>query len=202
MMMRAESGGVIPDPARLAITHLLGEGHAMTPLIVLQDCGTIQLPKGLNTLVDADIRRLANALTWGVVHSKGERIYAIHQERRGGKLTTIKLHQFVADPPNGLIVDHKNGDTLDNRRSNLRIATKSQNGCNARRVEGSSKYKGVSYSKATNKWVARITKDRRTIALGYFPSELSAADAYDAATVEHHGEFGRTNHQLFPDDFD
>lgn len=173
----------------------------MTSLNVIQDCGTIQLPKGLNTLVDADIRRLANALTWGIVHAKGKYIYAIHQERRGGKLSTVKLHQFIADPPNGLNVDHRNGDTLDNRLQNLRVATKSQNNCNARRSRGTSRYKGVNHVPNKDRWVARITKDRRTVSLGYFFTELEAAQAYDRAATELHGEFALTNRAMFPDGF-
>jgi hypothetical protein len=76
-------------------------------------------------------------------------------------------------------VDHRNHDTLDNRRSNLRIATPTQNAANRRKPEGStSAYKGVGWSSKQGKWAARIKIDGRLMHLGYFTSESVAARAY------------------------
>jgi hypothetical protein len=174
----------------------------MATLSVLRDCCTIQLPNGYNALVDAEVYRLANSLTWGVIHNRRRYPYAIHQIRRMGKLLTVKLHQFIASPPNGMLVDHINGDTLDNRARNLRLASHSENVRNSRRRNGStSRFKGVSWHAKQGHWAARITKDRVTHALGYFEDEREAAEAYDRAAVEMHGEFAMTNQQMYPDEF-
>ena len=87
-------------------------------------------------------------------------------------------------------IDHRNHNTLDNRRSNLRLATPSQNAINRRKAKG---YKGV--SRVRDKWRATIgsvrKKERRH--LGYFPSAERAAKAYDAAAIEMYGEFALLN---------
>ena len=95
----------------------------------------------------------------------------------------------------GELVDHVNRDTLDNRRSNLRVATKAQNSQNEVRRIGASRFKGVArgtHSKV-NPWRAYINACGRQIALGRFPDEESAARAYDEAAAEYFGEFARTN---------
>lgn len=171
----------------------------MSGLTVLQGCSTIQLPKGLRTLVDSSLYRLLNSMTWGVIHAKGDFIYPIHQVRRLGQIFSVKMHQFVANPDNGIKVDHKNRDTLDNRGENLRIATMSENGCNKnklRRNGATSQFKGVSRRKEGG-WAARITKDGVTKSLGNFRTEADAARAYDEAAREMHGEFALTNLDIY-----
>jgi hypothetical protein len=85
-------------------------------------------------------------------------------------------------------VDHINGDTLDNRRINLRVCSHSENMRNQKR-----KSKGVSYSKKLNIYRARITVDNSTIALGTYKTEEEAVKVYDLACKFFHGEFARTN---------
>ncbi len=95
-------------------------------------------------------------------------------------------------------VDHANGDILDNRRSNLRAATRSENNSNRQKFSNgtpASKYKGVQFTHG--KWAASIQKDKERKWLGYFKHEDSAAKAYDIAAKELHGEFAVLN---FPDD--
>ena len=106
------------------------------------------------------------------------------------------LHIFLMKPPKGLIVDHKNGDGLDNSRSNLRIATKAQNGQNKTKRKGtSSQYKGVCLHKS-GKWVAAIVVNGKRVHLGCYAAEQEAARAYDAAATTHFGEFAFTNAML------
>lgn len=88
--------------------------------------------------------------------------------------------------------DHRNHITLDNRRSNLRVATVSQSGCNRRvRRDNQSGFRGVNSERG--KWRARITSDGKLRTIGYFPTPEAAAAAYDSAAIELHGEFARTN---------
>jgi hypothetical protein len=96
--------------------------------------------------------------------------------------------------PKGLVVDHIDHDGLNNRKSNLRIATAAENRRHCRKVKGgSSKYKGVYRHKGANKWSAKIGINGRCIFLGYFDNEIEAAKAYDKAAKEHHKEFAVFN---------
>lgn len=90
-------------------------------------------------------------------------------------------------------VDHINGDTLDNRRCNLRLCRRIQNARNVKKKSGSSQYKGVTWLRWCERWMARITVNYRQIILGYFTDETKAAKAYDEAARKHFGEFAKTN---------
>jgi len=104
------------------------------------------------------------------------------------------MHRLIMDPPRGYVVDHINGDGLDNRRANLRLATHAQNGRNRRKIKkGISKYKGVSWEESTGKWRALIHVDRKKISLGCYKDEVTAAKVYDKAAKKYHGEFARLN---------
>jgi len=89
-------------------------------------------------------------------------------------------------------IDHRDGNPANNRISNIRIATRSQNMCN-RKAAGVSEYLGVSWYAPSSKWRAKIVTDRRQKHLGYFDDEAAAAKAYDAAAIKFHGEFARPN---------
>jgi hypothetical protein len=111
------------------------------------------------------------------------------------------MHRDVMGAPDGLLVDHINQNGLDNRRSNLRIATGAQNQRNAhgrgihRGKASSSAFRGVSRSKG--KWGAHVSVNGRNIRLGTFVTEEAAARAYDKAARQYHGEFAGLN---FPDE--
>jgi len=89
-------------------------------------------------------------------------------------------------------IDHKDGDGTNNRYDNLRPATHGQNMMNKTTWAGSG-YKGVSWSKHTKKYRARIQVNKKTHELGDYKSAVEAAKVYDAAAREHHGEFAKTN---------
>lgn len=88
-------------------------------------------------------------------------------------------------------VDHRDGNGLNNTRSNLRLATRAQNAANSRPRGGSSAYKGVCLTRWG--WQAYITADKRRIHLGYYTDEVAAAMVYDHAARQAYGAFARLN---------
>ena len=123
--------------------------------------------------------------------------YAFRTVSRGPlfRPQVIWMHHEILPPPDGLLVDHRNHNGLNNRRENLRLATPAENIQNARktRLKTTSRYKGVDFVKATGKWRARICVNGHRIFLGSFDSELDAALAYDAAAKKYFGEYACTN---------
>jgi hypothetical protein len=100
------------------------------------------------------------------------------------------MHRLFAGAP-GMDVDHINGNGLDNRRCNLRPATRSQNNMNRAKRRGVSKFKGVSPKRG--KWRAYLKTGKKQHNLGVFESEYDAARAYDVKAKEMFGEFARVN---------
>jgi hypothetical protein len=129
------------------------------------------------------------------------KFYAARNYKYDSKQTkSVAMHREIMNAPKGLLVDHRNGNGLDNRRENLRLATRSQNNCNTtKRKNTSSRFVGVSFDKRKRRWIAYINHNGKKIFLGYFDSEIEAAKAYDAAAKKYHGEFARLN---FPETAD
>lgn len=120
-----------------------------------------------------------------------KRFYVARATTRNGKRLQIYMHREIAGFPEGMDVDHKNGDHLNNTDGNLRIATRSQNNANNHNVRKgtSSRFRGVCLDWRSGKWLAQITYEKRNIRLGIFESEEDAARARDGAAIALHGEF-------------
>lgn len=110
---------------------------------------------------------------------------------------TILMHRLIMNAPKHLDVDHINGNTLDNRKCNLRLCTRQENSRNRGKSKGTftSKYKGVSLSRRSKGtiWSAQICHQRKCKYLGCFTSEHDAARAYNDAAKQYHGEFASLN---------
>jgi|GEM_PF-184242 len=113
---------------------------------------------------------------------------------RNRKATTVFMHRQIMKLPGYLVVDHINYNGFDNRKANLRPATRTQNAYHVKRTKtGTSKYKGVSWYTREKCWVTKITAHGITIPLGCFNDEIKAAKAYDKAARKYHGDFATLN---------
>jgi hypothetical protein len=120
--------------------------------------------------------------------------YVVTSVYKDGRRTTLRMHRLFL--PDTIEVDHKFGNKLDNRRSEVRPATHSQNRANRSGWSGTSHFKGVCRRKGHRKFQAAIKVQGKMLYLGYFDSEVEAAKKYDEKAREIHGEFARLN---FPD---
>jgi hypothetical protein len=125
------------------------------------------------------------------VQFSGHRYYARRQWIIDGKLYRQYMHDLIM---RCIGVDHDNGNGLDNRRVNLRVANQSQNGGNEIKGTGtSSQYKGVYWHKLRQKWVAQIDINRHHMYLGIYVDEIDAARAYDSAAIKYFGRYANVN---------
>ncbi|MDE5772152.1 MAG: HNH endonuclease [Ruminococcus sp.] len=104
----------------------------------------------------------------------------------------VTLHRLLMGYPENIMVDHINGNRLDNRRCNLRLATAIENSWNSANRTNCNGYKGVTRHQS-GKYNARITVNKVTISLGYYTTPFDAAVAYDKAAINYFGEFARLN---------
>jgi hypothetical protein len=147
----------------------------------------IRLGQGRAVMVDAADFEWLNKHKWR--GAGGPTGYAI--ANIGGR--QMAMHRLIMNPPEGSVVDHINGNRHDNRRSNLRVCTLSENCRNSRKSCGTSRFKGVSWSRTAGKWQARIWYHGKSTYLGYFDDEIEAAMAYDRKARELFGAFACLN---------
>jgi len=107
----------------------------------------------------------------------------------------VALHRFLMKPPDDMVIDHISHNTLDNRKTNLRICTRQQNQCNQKKQNRntSSIFKGVFLDKARNKWQATIMLNAKSIFLGRFNTEEEASKEYNRAARFYFGEYAFPN---------
>jgi len=112
---------------------------------------------------------------------------------RGEKQKHVFMHREILNPPDNMICDHINGNTLDNRRSNLRICTRYENSLNLNmKKNNKSGFRGVYWNKKDRRWRASI-QSREKIYLGNYETPEEAARVYNEAAKKYHGEFARLN---------
>lgn len=152
----------------------------------------ISLTQGFEAIVDDEDYDFLMQWKWHIC--RGSHIYAMRNSAPiNGKRTHILMHRVLCKTPDGFDTDHINGNGLDNRRSNLRAVSRSQNMWNRLpNKNGGSLHKGVHWHKQHSKWVASIQINRKRRHIGLFENEHDAAAAYTAAAERHFGEYSHT----------
>lgn len=152
----------------------------------------IQLGKGEFTLVDDEDFCKLSLIKWRILKARGytkDYVYGYISSKK----RHIFLHRFLMNPQIGMVVDHINGDGLDNRKKNLRICTTQENSRSRRFLQknNTTGYQGVKKNK--NGWESQIKVNGKMKYLGYSKDKTKAAKIYDEAAKKYHGEFATLN---------
>ncbi len=155
----------------------------------------IPLTQGKYAIVDRDDFEWLRQYRWCAIRARCGIWYAV--TTLNGRM--VFMHRLILEAPEGKVVDHIDGNGLDERRSNLRLCTPRQNARNRRPRKGkTSDYLGVyKRSDVPEKWFAKVACGEKRVYLGPFDDEVEAARARDRAAVELHGEFASLN---FPEE--
>jgi len=148
----------------------------------------IKTKSGYEILIDDDDYRLVSQYKWHVY--KDRNIYYATSKSNGAR---IKMHRLILNAQPGEIVDHIDGNGLNNQKSNLRICTVQENIRNMKAILGKSKYKGVSFKKNMKKWQANIGFNYKMLFIGYFQTQEQAAAAYDEVARALFGDYANLN---------
>lgn len=127
---------------------------------------------------------------------KGYPFISVAKTNNEGKIYTIsiEIHRIIMGKKEGLVVDHINGDKLDNRLQNLRFVTIKENTYNRKKKRNcTSKYKGVFWNSKNRNWRSAISKEGKKLNIGSFKLEIEAAKAYNIKALEVFGEFAKLN---------
>lgn len=158
---------------------------------------TLKYPNVFVSVDDKDFKTI-NAEKWHGDRQVNGKIYAMRTVCANGKRTLLRMHTAIMGRVAGKEIDHRDGDGLNNQRHNLRHCTKTENARNrTKQSNNKSGYKGVSWRKKDNRWLAQIKHGRKRKHLGHFTCLVKAAKAYDKAAREMYGEFAKLN---FSDD--
>lgn len=153
----------------------------------------IKLSKGQETIIDDDDFERVSKYKWHAAFS-GIRYYAARTIKVNRKTKRIYLHHFILNTKS--LVDHKNGNSLDNRKENLEESNYSKNGRNRHKIRNKTGFVGVTYKPKINKFYASITINNRVVHLGNFETAVEAAKIRDLKATE---LFGNNIQLNFPD---
>jgi hypothetical protein len=155
-------------------------------LINEYDQHIIKTNKNEDIVVDKDLYNELNQYIW---HKNTQGYASTNINKK-----TISMTKYILKYNGKDVIDHINGNKLDNRKENLRIVTYTQNAQNkSKRENTTSKYIGVYFRKDRNTWIAEIRVNSKKNYLGKFKTEIEAAKARDIATKKHFGEYGKLN---------
>lgn len=147
---------------------------------------------GCLVVVDEEDAHLLSRYSWRLGGTKGK-LYVRASTRVRGKKVQYLLHRSILSPLHGECIDHINGDPLDNRKCNLRIVNHQQNNTNMKRriSKHGNRFKGI--STRSYGFGSQIRVDGKIKYLGTYRTDVEAAYAYDVASIEYHGAYGRRN---------
>lgn len=147
----------------------------------------ISLTQGLITLVDDEDFKYLSQFKWHITTGFNGKRYAVRYK-------DIRMHREIMKAPKNKLVDHIDGDTFNNQKSNLRICTKGENNRNVSvRKDNKFGFKGVNYRVSHRKFRAYISTGEKILHLGYYETPIEAAKAYNEAAIKYHGEFAGLN---------
>lgn len=155
----------------------------------------IPLTQGKAALVSPEDYDRVNQFKWFAHYLKvANAFYAQRNISINRTQKTSGMHREILAAPKGMVVDHRDGNGLNNTRANLRLCTRNQNRQNSvKKTKASSRYKGVVYSKQSKKWTASLRFKGKLLFLGYHTDERRAAEAYNEAAINYFGEFAKLN---------
>jgi hypothetical protein len=155
----------------------------------------IKLTQGQVALVDDEDYDWLNQWKWYAAWNKTTKsFYAVRTDYSTGKQKEIRMHRVILNAPKGIDCDHKDGNTLNNQKYNLRLDPEKRNNQNARmRSDNISGYRGIAWDKKYSKWSARINFQGKRYFLGYFDIAKDAAKKRNEEALKLHGEFAKLN---------
>jgi hypothetical protein len=145
---------------------------------------------GYDVLIDDEDFEKVTSIDWHLLSGRGKVYFRKSKYLGQNKRKTILLHRFITNAPADKQIDHVNGNTLDNRKSNLRLCTVAENTRNCKKKKKTG-YKGVFFRKDRGKFTAQIRENYHIHFLGYFNAPEEAYEAYCEASKKYHKEFGR-----------
>lgn len=162
------------------------------PVRIEGDLAYLPISQGYEAIIDAADACAVARWNWSAA-VRSNSVYVVRRERLAdGSRLAVHLHRVIAQAPEGVAVDHINGNALDNRRVNLRLAYASGNQRNRSiNRNNTSGFKGVSWDKQHGRWQAGISVNGRRKRLGLFDTAEEAHAAYAKAAQQFHGEFAR-----------
>jgi len=148
-------------------------------------------------LVDESKYEMLMQFNWGAVKQRSDLVdsptyYAKRTDYSTGKPKSVRMHRFILNAPAGYLVDHINGNGLDNRSANLRLATHGQNSVNSRR-HNSTGFRGVTRI-SDSLFIAKVCHNRKILYAGRHKTAEAAALAYDKMARKLQGQFARLNY--------
>jgi len=159
------------------------------PVKVFEDYAEVVLTKGLLSIIDLEDVEKVSSRNW-CAHRAGGKFYAVSNGQVHESFKKMYLHRFILGAESELKVDHINGDSLDNRRENLRFASVSENLFNRGKTsKNRSGYKGVFWSQEKGRWKAEVGAHGKKHHVGYFQSAEDAYEAYKNLAESLHGDF-------------